>query len=136
MFKLPVMTEFAPDPLVADKLLVVADGLTVPRERKVRLLEPVEPTLNDESNESGIEVPKELAVTKLTTLFEELGRFAIEPKRLMLAELGELAEDCIRLLGTDTALTIELGNSVFEIPAVDVEMMEDNVTDETNDGDN
>jgi len=121
-----VIADFPPEGAVLVTMpLVTTDGLTVPKERNVRLLGPAEAVLSEESNDSGMEVPKELAVAKLTTFSEELGRVANEltSELLRLAEFGERAEDCIRLLETDTALTIELGNSVLEISAGDGEMM-------------
>ena len=120
-----VMAEFPPEGAVLVTMpLVTTDVLTVPKDRNVRLLEPAEAVPSEESNDSGMEVPKELAVTKLITFSEELGRVANElaSETLRLAAFGERAEDCIRLLGTDTARTIELGNSVLEISAGDEEM--------------
>ena len=135
-----VMAEFPPEGAVLVTMpLVTTDVLTVPKERNVRLLGPAEAVPSEESNDSGMEVPKELAVTKLTTFSEELRRVANElaSETLRLAVFGERAEDCIRLLGTDTALTIELGNSVLEISAGDEEMIgEDKASVEKNDSDN
>ena len=111
------------------------EKLAVTEEITLRGAETVDALPNDESNDNGTEVPKELVVSDTDLFFEELCRFSIElvGETFPLPELSEFAKDGRRLLETDNALDIGMDESELGLLVTEGGMIDETEATEAND---